>query len=74
MAAEKPDIHAIFDEALTRDLPEERARYLDEACGDDPKVRERVEALLRAHAASRKSGGPSLSKHSAAIDCVACAP
>lgn len=49
MAGEKADIHAIFDEAVAQESPEQRARYLDEACGNDPKVRERVEALLRAH-------------------------
>jgi len=49
MAADKPDIHALFDEAVARDSDEERSRYLDEACGDDPRIRERVESLLRAH-------------------------
>ena len=60
MAAEKPDIHAIFDEAVARDSHEERARYLDQACGNNPQVRERVESLLRAHsAAGGFFGGPS---------------
>ncbi|MGA2258790.1 MAG: protein kinase, partial [Thermoguttaceae bacterium] len=49
MAADKPDIHALFDEAVARDSAEERSRYLDEACRDDPGVRDRVESLLRAH-------------------------
>jgi serine/threonine protein kinase len=32
-------------------LPTERPAYLDAACGDNPKLRQRVEALLRAHEA-----------------------
>jgi non-specific serine/threonine protein kinase/serine/threonine-protein kinase len=49
MAADKPEIHALFDEAVARDSAEDRSRYLDEACGDDPGLRGRVESLLRAH-------------------------
>ncbi|MAD79765.1 MAG: hypothetical protein CMJ50_02815 [Planctomycetaceae bacterium] len=49
MAAENPDIQAIFNEAVARDSNEQRSQYLDEACGDDRQVRRRVEALLRAH-------------------------
>src|SRR5215204_2785842 len=36
-------------EALDRDSPAERAAYVDAACVGDPALRERVEALLRAH-------------------------
>ena len=32
--------------------PADRAAYLDQACADDPALRERVEALLRAQAAA----------------------
>src|SRR5262245_13894145 len=32
--------------------PEQRADYLDQACGDDPELRREVESLLRAHDAS----------------------
>jgi serine/threonine protein kinase len=39
----------IFGEALERSSPEERAAYLDAACGPDQQLRARVEALLRAH-------------------------
>jgi serine/threonine-protein kinase len=42
-------IMTIFSEALERSSPEERAAYLDAACGRDPELRARVEALLRAH-------------------------
>src|SRR6516225_4587123 len=39
----------IFTGALDRESPPERAAYLDEACGGDAALRERVDALLRAH-------------------------
>src|SRR5262245_61384410 len=38
----------IFHQALARSSPEERAAYLDQACGGDPALRAGVEALLRA--------------------------
>ena len=38
---------AIFDAAM--DLPpEQRAAYLDQACGDDAALRQRMESLLKA--------------------------
>jgi len=40
----------IFVTALTKGDPAARAAYLDEACGDDLGLRQRVEALLRTHA------------------------
>jgi len=40
----------VFTAALALNTPEERARYLDEVCRDKPILRQRVEALLRAHA------------------------
>jgi eukaryotic-like serine/threonine-protein kinase len=42
----------IFAAALDKATDEERAAYLAEACAGDEKLRRRVEALLRAHAAS----------------------
>lgn len=39
---------AVFAEALQIDAPAARATYLDEACGRDHALRERVETLLRA--------------------------
>src|SRR5262245_15413948 len=38
--------------ALERETPEERQRYLDEACSDDSALRARVEGLLKAHLAA----------------------
>src|SRR5262245_24264839 len=39
----------IFDAILRMRTPAERAAYLDEACGSDPGLRQRVEALLASH-------------------------
>ncbi len=49
MSKEPKDIKAIFSEALERQTAEERAAYLDEACGNDADLRSKVEALLKAH-------------------------
>src|SRR5262245_11380993 len=45
---------SIFLEALGIASPEERASYLEAACGDDQHLREEVEALLRAHDRPRR--------------------
>jgi tRNA A-37 threonylcarbamoyl transferase component Bud32 len=46
----KPNlVEAVFAAALAKPSTEERAAYLDEACAGDDALRERVEALLRAH-------------------------
>ena len=37
----------IFSAALELKHPDERARCLDEACGENVELRERIEALLR---------------------------
>src|SRR5262245_59438293 len=42
-------IMTVFGEAFERTSPQERAAYLDEACGPDAALRARVEALLLAH-------------------------
>jgi serine/threonine protein kinase len=39
----------LFNEALERQDAAERTRFLDDACGADAALRERVERLLRAH-------------------------
>src|SRR5262249_40038727 len=39
----------VFLAALERGSAGERQAYLDQACADDPALRHRVEALLRAH-------------------------
>src|SRR5437660_7508388 len=39
----------IFEAALQHATPEKRAAYLNEACGDNTQLRERLEALLKAH-------------------------
>src|SRR5262249_25265339 len=40
---------SLFATAAALAGPGERAAYLDQACADDPALRARVEALLRAH-------------------------
>jgi WD40 repeat protein len=47
-----PALRAIFNEALDRPDAAARTRYLDEACGADAALRERVEKLLRADEAA----------------------
>ena len=49
MAGNRPDIEAIFFAARQKE-PEDRAVYLDEACGDDAELRQRVEQFLSAQA------------------------
>jgi WD40 repeat protein/serine/threonine protein kinase len=46
---EQSPAEAIFFAALDKGTPEERAAYLDAACGDDHNLRQRVERLLAAH-------------------------
>src|SRR5262245_23828559 len=43
-------VEAIFFAALEKSSPEERAAYLDQACGGDADLRCGVERLLAAHA------------------------
>src|SRR6516162_11251948 len=43
---------AIFAEALAKNTLAERATYLDEVCGQDMTLRNRVETLLRSHEAA----------------------
>src|SRR5262249_43139486 len=44
-----PEMLSIFACAIERPSPEERAAFLDAACGADVELRRRIEALLRAH-------------------------
>jgi serine/threonine protein kinase/WD40 repeat protein len=43
------DERTIFERALDLDDPQERAAFLDEACGREAALRSRVDALLRSH-------------------------
>src|SRR5262245_57962198 len=42
-------IESVFTAALQQQSPQGRAAYLDQACADNPVLRGRVEALLKAH-------------------------
>jgi WD40 repeat protein len=46
---EQSPAETIFFAALEKGTPNERAAYLDAACGDDRNLRQRVERLLAAH-------------------------
>ena len=49
-AAERwENVRRLFHDALERPPGEERARFLDSACGDDPELRVEVESLLTSH-------------------------
>ena len=43
----------IFSAAVELTTPEDREKYLDEACGDNEVLRERIKSLLRS---SREAG------------------
>jgi eukaryotic-like serine/threonine-protein kinase len=49
MTDASPEMLSIFAGALERPQPEERAAFLDAACGRDAELRQRIEALLCAH-------------------------
>lgn len=40
---------AIFLEAIEKHSPDDWSKFLDEACGQDDRLRQRVEGLLQAH-------------------------
>src|SRR6185312_11904298 len=49
MTDQQANLRDLFCAALERKTPAERADYLDRACQEEPELRARVEALLRAH-------------------------
>jgi serine/threonine protein kinase len=49
MPVPKPDEESVFHAARRLPTPESRQTYVERACGDDRELRNRVEALLRAH-------------------------
>jgi WD40 repeat protein/serine/threonine protein kinase len=49
MTTPESSVEAIFSAALAKRSPEERAVYLEEACGGDLELHRRVERLLDAH-------------------------
>jgi uncharacterized protein (TIGR03067 family) len=52
MPADASAVKEIFLSAIDRPTAAERISYLDEACGGDTELRQRIEALLKAHAES----------------------
>ncbi len=56
MPADPNRIDAIFADAIALSSPQERAAFVDRECGNDADLRQRLEALLKAHdAAVRQS-------------------
>ena len=49
MPTQPGNIESIYSEALARANEEERNTYLDSVCSGNPKLRSRVEVLLKAH-------------------------
>ena len=49
MTEQRSSERSIFEAAIEKSLPEERAAYLGQACGSDAGLRQEVEALLAAH-------------------------
>ncbi len=49
MASTSQDAKAIFAGAIEKKTPEERAAYLDAACGSDSQLRAEIESLVAAH-------------------------
>jgi len=54
MGEVRHETRAVFLATLALNTPEERARYLDEACKGNPELRQRVEELLQAYDPARK--------------------
>ncbi len=42
MSKPAPDVQRIFDQALEIDSSQERARFLDQACGSDTAIRDEI--------------------------------
>ena len=49
MSKDPKQVEEIFHRALQIASASDRSAYLDEACGDDTSLRQRVEVLLGAH-------------------------
>jgi serine/threonine protein kinase/WD40 repeat protein len=49
MAGNPPSAESIFFSALEKSSPTEQAAYVNEACGDDDALRQRIEKLLDSH-------------------------
>src|SRR5687768_629503 len=64
----------IFLAALDRENPVERTTYLDEACGTDVALRQRVNALLQSHEGAGSFLGTPAAEQAATNDDQADAP
>src|SRR5687768_6434647 len=64
----------IFLAALDRENPVERTTYLDDACGTDVSLRQRVDALLQSHEGAGSFLGTPAAEQAATNDDQADAP
>src|SRR5215213_7069379 len=53
MKSDSERIIELFSQAMVKPSPQERDRFLAEACPEEPEVRQQVEALLRAEEPAR---------------------
>ncbi len=49
MTFDVTDIQQIFNDAILLDSEDQRSKYLDQVCGENEKLRQRVNSLLKAH-------------------------
>ncbi|MHC4992991.1 MAG: hypothetical protein ACYTGC_18615, partial [Planctomycetota bacterium] len=52
MQTQRMTVEDLFERALERETPAERNAFLDGACAGDGDLRDRVDALIRAHEAA----------------------
>src|SRR5579871_3376614 len=71
---EQSPAEVIFFAALEKGTPEERAAYLNAACGDDSDLRRRVERLLAAHPQVGSFLEPPLQREAALADARTISP
>ena len=57
---------SLFLAALDRPDPDDRRRFLDNACANDPDLRKRIDVLLAAYAAGRQKLEPPAADHATA--------
>ena len=53
MTRQAEDVEAVFMAALEKPTPQERAAYIEGACGSNPELLQRVRELLKAHEGSQ---------------------
>jgi eukaryotic-like serine/threonine-protein kinase len=70
MQSETPTVESIVSHTLTIADTEERAAYLDKACGPNKELRQRVEKILESHVSTGKASEPTQEHLAATQDYV----